>query len=211
MVYFDGFVQKGDWNYERWDGYETDGLMKYGKEFMDSAGDEPFLLFLSPHQPHSHPSPLRLRPITTAYPTLTLPSNVPEHIRETSLDMYRHYLAMILAVDDMLGNLLAYLDDKGLADNTIVMFASDHGTQGGSQGVNPWSKKPLRRLYSHTGDHSVSGHCSRRRSPRQHHLHGGLVSNALRLAGIPVPAALRARTKPRPFSAVTTATKPRLS
>jgi arylsulfatase A-like enzyme len=55
--------------------------------------------------------------------------------------MYRHYLAMILAVDDMLGNLLAYLDRKGLADNTIVVFASDHGTQGGAQGVNPWSKK----------------------------------------------------------------------
>ena len=49
--------------------------------------------------------------------------------------------AMILAVDDMLGNLLDYLDAKGLADNTIVVFASDHGTQGGAQGVNPWSKK----------------------------------------------------------------------
>ena len=48
---------------------------------------------------------------------------------------------MILAIDDMLGNLLSYLDRKGIADNTIVLFASDHGTQGGSQGVNPWSKK----------------------------------------------------------------------
>lgn len=37
--------------------------------------------------------------------------------------MYRHYLAMILAIDDMLGNLLDYLDAKGLADNTIVVFA----------------------------------------------------------------------------------------
>ena len=54
--------------------------------------------------------------------------------------MYRHYLAMILAVDDMLGRLLDYLELNGLADNTIVLFASDHGTQGGGQ-VNPWSKK----------------------------------------------------------------------
>jgi len=55
--------------------------------------------------------------------------------------MYRHYLAMILAVDHMLGRLLDYLDEHNLSDNTIVVFASDHGTQGGSQGVNPWSKK----------------------------------------------------------------------
>ena len=48
---------------------------------------------------------------------------------------------MTLAVDDMLGRLLDELDRRGLSDNTIVVFASDHGTQAGSQGVNPWSKK----------------------------------------------------------------------
>ena len=48
MVYFDGFVHKDDWNYERWEGYETDGLLNYGFEFMDNAGADPFLLFLSP-------------------------------------------------------------------------------------------------------------------------------------------------------------------
>ena len=37
--------------------------------------------------------------------------------------------------------MLKYLDDKNLTDNTIVLFTSDHSTQGGSQGVNPWSKK----------------------------------------------------------------------
>ena len=37
--------------------------------------------------------------------------------------------------------LLDYLEEKGLTRNTIVLFASDHGTQGGAQGVNPWSKK----------------------------------------------------------------------
>ncbi|MEM9622640.1 MAG: sulfatase-like hydrolase/transferase, partial [Pseudomonadota bacterium] len=55
MVYFDGFVHQGDWNYERWEGYETDGLLKYAFEFMDGAGAEPFLLCLSPHPPHYTP------------------------------------------------------------------------------------------------------------------------------------------------------------
>ena len=142
MVYFDGFVHKDDWNYERWDGYETEGLLKYGFEFMDAAGDEPFLLFLSPHQPHFTPFEFAPERFYESLPQdLGLPANVPAALKDSSLAMYRHYLAMILAVDEMLGRLLDYLDNTGRSDNTIVLFASDHGTQGGSQGVNPWSKK----------------------------------------------------------------------
>lgn len=142
MVYFDGFVHKDDWNYERWEGYETDGLLSYGFEFMDSVGEDPFLLFLSPHPPHYTPFKFAPDHCYERLPkTLHLPANVPEHMQSASLDMYRHYLAMILAVDDMLGRLLDYLERKDLANNTIVLFASDHGTQGGGQGVNPWSKK----------------------------------------------------------------------
>ena len=142
MVYFDGFVHKGSWNYERWDGYETDGLLKYGIEFMQQAEGDPFLLFLSPHQPHYTPFEFAPAHYYERLPDeLELPANVPEHQQAASKDMYRHYLAMILAIDDMLGGLLDYLDESGKAENTIVLFASDHGTQGGSQGVNPWSKK----------------------------------------------------------------------
>jgi arylsulfatase A-like enzyme len=142
MVFFDGFVHKDDWNYERWEGYETDGLLNYGFEFMDSVGDAQFLLFLSPHPPHYTPFKFAPDHCYERLPkTLYLPANVPQQLQSASLDMYRHYLAMILAVDEMLGRLLDYLEQKGLANNTIVLFASDHGTQGGGQGVNPWSKK----------------------------------------------------------------------
>ncbi len=142
MVYFDGFVHKDDWNYERWEGYETEGLLNYAFEFMDSAGEEPFLMYLSPHQPHYTPFKFAPDRFYEALPNdIQLPANVPESKLSMSKEMYRHYLAMILAVDEMLGRLLDYLDDKGLTDNTILLFTSDHGTQGGSQGVNPWSKK----------------------------------------------------------------------
>ena len=55
MVYFDGFVQGDDWSYLRWEGYETEGLLKFAFEFIDGADDAPFCLFLSPHQPHYTP------------------------------------------------------------------------------------------------------------------------------------------------------------
>lgn len=142
MVYFSGFVHKDDWNYERWEGYETDGLFNYAQEFMGNSGDDPFLMFLSPHQPHYTPFEFAPQKFYDALPkNLVLPSNVPAEQTDNALEMMRHYLAMILAIDEMLGNLLDDLERRGLADNTIVVLASDHGTQGGSQGVNPWSKK----------------------------------------------------------------------
>jgi arylsulfatase A-like enzyme len=142
MVYFDGFVHKGDWNYERWKGYETEGLLDYAFEFMDGVKDNPFLLFLSPHQPHFTPDKFAPDRFYEQLPkTISLPENVPEALLDSSREMYRHYLAMILAIDEMLGKLIDYLQVNNLIDNTILVFSSDHGTQGGSQGVNPWSKK----------------------------------------------------------------------
>ena len=41
---------------------------------------------------------------------------------------YMHdYLACVKQVDDSVGRLLKYLDDNGLADNTIVVYSSDQG------------------------------------------------------------------------------------
>jgi len=142
MVYFNGFVHKDDWNYERWEGYETEGLLNYAFEFMNEAKDDPFLMFLSPHQPHYTPEKFAPDRFYDRLPDeLVLPDNVPGAMLKASKEMYRHYLAMILAIDEMLGRLMDYLEKEELIDNTILVFSSDHGTQGGSQGVNPWSKK----------------------------------------------------------------------
>ena len=142
MVYFNGFVQSGNWSYERWEGYETDGLLKYGIEFMDGVEDDPFCLFISPHPPHFTPGEFAPAEYYARLPKkLTLPANVPVEKLEESLAMYRHYLAMTLAIDDMVGNLMNYLDRTGKADNTIFVMTSDHGTQAGSQGIAPWQKK----------------------------------------------------------------------
>lgn len=44
------------------------------------------------------------------------------------------YLRTIASVDDSVGELLAYLDESGLADNTIVVYASDQGFYLGEHG-----------------------------------------------------------------------------
>ena len=170
--YFDGWVHLTDWRAERWRGYETDALNRYVFEFLDGVEDQPFCLFVSPHQPHYTRSKFAPRQYYDRLPAcLRLPANVPDTLdrgwierrrslavefgredeleargapgalRRDSLDMYRHYLAMILALDDMLGALLHYLERMGKADNTLVIFTSDHGTQVGAHGIDPWSKK----------------------------------------------------------------------
>lgn len=54
------------------------------------------------------------------------------------------YYAMVTAVDDEVGRILAELDELGLRDNTIVMVSSDHGDMLGSHGTRlkrkPWEE-----------------------------------------------------------------------
>lgn len=48
---------------------------------------------------------------------------------------YMHdYLGTVLSVDESVGRLLKYLDDEGLTDNTIVVYASDQGFYLGEHG-----------------------------------------------------------------------------
>jgi len=48
---------------------------------------------------------------------------------------YLHdYLACIKSVDESVGRILKYLDDQGLADNTIVIYSSDQGFYLGEHG-----------------------------------------------------------------------------
>jgi len=54
-------------------------------------------------------------------------------------DQFRHALAAeygnISLIDDCIGRILASLEENGLADNTIVVFTSDHGDMFGDHGV----------------------------------------------------------------------------
>jgi arylsulfatase A-like enzyme len=50
-----------------------------------------------------------------------------ELVRWKYLQYMRDYLATVLAVDDNIGRLLAYMEEKGELDNTIIVYTSDQG------------------------------------------------------------------------------------
>ena len=45
------------------------------------------------------------------------------------------YMANITLVDDMVGRILAAIDDAGIAENTVVVFTSEHGEMAGDHGM----------------------------------------------------------------------------
>ncbi|MDE2791208.1 MAG: choline-sulfatase [Paracoccaceae bacterium] len=64
---------------------------------------------------------------------------------EVTEEIYRRarcgYYGMIAYVDEKVGMLRRTLDEAGIADNTVIVFASDHGDMIGERGL--WFKKTL--------------------------------------------------------------------
>ncbi|MCX6633805.1 MAG: sulfatase [Acidobacteria bacterium] len=120
-----------------WPSYETDAITGEGAKFIRGRSDQskPFFLMLAPHPPHPPWSP-------DSVPEGSL-DRVPKDLywrpnvkgrKEGPRNDPRCYFAMLRNVDDNLGRLMKFLDDSGLAENTIVVFTSDHGEMMASQG-----------------------------------------------------------------------------
>ena len=106
-------------------------------EFMRAREDRarPFFLMVSPHPPHPPWTPEEAPPgyLERIREDLRISANVP---KDFPLDRqgFRCYLAMAKNVDDNLGRIMSYLDASGFAEDTIVIFTSDHGEMFGSHG-----------------------------------------------------------------------------
>lgn len=139
--------QEGDNNTPRiWPGYDaeaqTTAAIRYFSERRRS--ERPFCMVLSWGPPH-HPYREVPQKYLDLYARETIPARlncpVPPH------DDLQGYYAQITFLDEQLGRLLASLDDLGLANDTLVVFTSDHGDMHGSHGVYkkqwPWDESIL--------------------------------------------------------------------
>jgi uncharacterized sulfatase len=125
-----------DGTVKQFKGPVSDLLTDNALRFVEQNRGRPFALSLHYREPHLRYGPmpeednaaLRDRP-------LTVPQREgldPEEI--TTLT--RGYYTAIHAVDRNVGRLLAKLDELRLADNTIVIFTSDHGYMIGHHGLH---------------------------------------------------------------------------
>ncbi len=105
----------------------------------------------------------------------------PELVR----DVLRMYYAVISHMDQQIGRILNALEQTGQADNTIVIFSSDHGLGVGSHGI-----RGKQNMYEHTAGVPLifagPGIPSGVRSTAQVYLRE-LYPTTCELVGIPIP------------------------
>jgi len=179
-----------------WNGYDAIAQTDDARGFIErqARSSDPFLLVLSlgpPHNPYDT-APERYRALYEQRP-IRLRPNVPEERREAATKDLRGYYAHIAALDDCLAKLLAALDRSGVAEDTIVLFTSDHGDMLWSQGL---------QLKQHPWEESIRVPFLLR-YPRKLGRRGGLIRQPLDapdimptllgLAGLPVPASSEGR------------------
>ncbi len=139
-AYMETFYYRDDPEPIYLDEYSSDGFTGIAIDFIAEHAADPFCLFLSwapPHNPY-HDMPAEYDIYDPA--TLELPDNTEEFARDDIAGYYGH----ITALDRNLGRLLNSLEESGIADDTIVVFTSDHGDMLGAHGLQrkqkPWDE-----------------------------------------------------------------------
>jgi arylsulfatase A-like enzyme len=127
---------------------ETPYMTRRAMEYIASAGDEPWVLhlsFIKPHWPYMAPAPYN----DMYGPEHVIPAVRSEAERDSPHPVYREfmqhrvsqafardevrrnvipvYMGLIRQIDDQLGLLMRFLDERGLSENTMVVVTSDHG------------------------------------------------------------------------------------
>ncbi len=128
-----------------WKGYDAVAQTDAAREYIKDNRERPFLLVLSfgpPHNPYEtapepfrgqfKPAEIRLRP------------NVPPESQAAARRDLADYYAHCAALDECVGRLDQALHELGQADDTILVFTSDHGDMLGSHAEErkqrPWDE-----------------------------------------------------------------------
>ncbi len=128
---YDGYVF--DENDRRIDfkGYRADCINDMALEFLDSYhGEKPFFMTVSQIEPHHQndrghyegPEGSKER-----FSDFVLPGDL-EALGGNAAEEYPDYLGQCASLDENLGRLIAKLKKKGIYENTVILFSSDHGS-----------------------------------------------------------------------------------
>lgn len=127
---------------------ETAYTTRRAMQFITECGEAPWCLHLSyikPHWPYVAPQPYHQRygiddvparvfsaaeherphPVLRGFQSQPVSRNFSDEIKRASV--IPAYMGLVKQIDDHLGRLFAFMDERGLWDNTLVVFCSDHG------------------------------------------------------------------------------------
>lgn len=128
---YDGFVFDENMNKCEFHGYRVDCITDYALEFLNQYdGKAPFFMTISHIEPHHQndrncyegPNGSKQR-----FADFSLPEDL-KALGGNAEEMYPDYLGCCKSLDDNLGRIVDTLKEKGLFENTIIVYASDHGS-----------------------------------------------------------------------------------
>jgi arylsulfatase A-like enzyme len=133
--------------------YITDGITEKALAFLETAGDDPFFLSLNytaPHNPweREHHPPRLFDGYYNGCPFESVPDE-PSHPWQTSVftprgdrekrrEILSGYFAAVTGMDENIGRVLRWLEERGKRNNTLIFFTSDNGMNMGHHGI--WGK-----------------------------------------------------------------------
>ncbi|QVL31597.1 sulfatase-like hydrolase/transferase [Telmatocola sphagniphila] len=118
------------------DDFSVDRSAADAIRFLDQSAGKPFALCVHFREPHTPYVPMpeadsalfkNLNPTIPDYPNLRV-----EQVKTWT----KQYYACVHAIDRNVAKILAKLDDLKLAENTLVIFTSDHGYNIGHHGIH---------------------------------------------------------------------------
>ena len=128
---YDGYVFDAEGNQIDFKGYRADCINDFALEYLDQkTSDDPFFLFISQLEPHHqndrhcYEGPKETLEKFRDYP---IPPDL-SFLEGDYEKMYPDYMAAINRLDENVGRLVAKLKEKGLYENTILIYTSDHGS-----------------------------------------------------------------------------------
>jgi uncharacterized sulfatase len=128
---YDGYMFNGRMEKVEFKGYRVDCVTDFVLDFLDTrTGARPFFLFLSyiePHHQNDHNSYEGPRGSQTRFADFPVPGDLIDTAGDWR-ENYPDYLGCINSLDHNLGRIRERLEDLGLAENTLLVYTSDHGS-----------------------------------------------------------------------------------
>lgn len=128
---YDGYVFDENNNRVDFKGYRADCINDFALEYLDRYdGRKPFFMTVSqiePHHQNDHKHYEGPRGSKEKYADFVLPGDL-KALGGNAAEEYPDYLGQCASLDENLGRLVAKLKRKGLYDNTVILYSSDHGS-----------------------------------------------------------------------------------
>lgn len=127
---YDGFVFDEEGRRIDFTGYRADRINDFALEYIDNAPKgKPFFMFISQLEPHHQNDSGHFegyRETVGKYKNYPIPEEL-RHFNGNYDREYADYLSAINRIDYNLGKLVEKLKEKGIYEETVIVFTSDHG------------------------------------------------------------------------------------